>query len=103
MSGPRRRKFVSPTISRVAWHGGRGTPHLRRWAFFSILPVASWHLEEAKQPNALAQRIPIDPEQAGRLELIAAREIEGLSQKGSLDPRHDAPVQLAALRDRRLA
>ena len=51
---------------------------LCRWAFFSILPVAAWHLEEAEQPQALAQRIPIDPEQAGRLELIAAREIEGL-------------------------
>ena len=77
MSGPRRRTFVGPTISRIAWHGGRGRQR-SRWAFFSILPVASWHLEEAEQPKALAQRIPIDPEQAGRLELIAAREIESL-------------------------
>ena len=24
MSGPRRRKFVGPIVSRVTWHGGRG-------------------------------------------------------------------------------
>src|SRR6185295_14567308 len=31
MSGPRRRKFVGSTISRVAWHGGRGRQR-SRWA-----------------------------------------------------------------------
>src|SRR5258705_12676046 len=30
MSGPRRRKFVGPLVSRVTWHGGRGrrTPQM---------------------------------------------------------------------------
>src|SRR4029453_17182115 len=37
MSGPRRRKFVGPTVSRVTWHGGRGTPYLRRWALIIAL------------------------------------------------------------------
>src|ERR1700675_2222486 len=39
MSGPRRRKFVGPIVSRVTWHGGRGTPYLRRWAL--IIALAS--------------------------------------------------------------
>ena len=66
-------------------------------------PFGARHLEKAEQPQTLAQRIPIDPEQAGRLELIAPGQIESLAEKGSLDPRHHAPVQLAALRGRRLA
>src|SRR5712664_707650 len=37
MSGPRRRKFVGPIVSRVTWHGGRGTPYLRRWALLIAL------------------------------------------------------------------
>src|SRR6478672_10167127 len=41
MSGPRRREFVGPTISRVTRHGGRGTPYLSRWAFFSILRASA--------------------------------------------------------------
>src|SRR6185503_5311926 len=31
MSGPRRRKFVGPLVSRVMWHGGRGRQR-SRWA-----------------------------------------------------------------------
>ena len=29
MSGPRRRKFVGPIVSRIAWHGGRGRQRSR--------------------------------------------------------------------------
>src|SRR6267142_1613336 len=37
MSGPRRRQFVGPIVSRVTSHGGRGTPYLRRWALIIAL------------------------------------------------------------------
>ena len=37
MSGPRRRKFVGSIVSRATWHGGRGTPYLRRWALIIAL------------------------------------------------------------------
>src|SRR4030095_14833124 len=39
MSGPRRRKFVGWTISRVAWHGGRGRQR-SRWALIIALGLA---------------------------------------------------------------
>ena len=41
MSGPRRRTFVGPIVSRVTLRGGRGTPYLRRWALIIAL-AASW-------------------------------------------------------------
>src|SRR6266545_1127207 len=48
MSGPRRRKFVSPIVSRVTWHGGRGTPYLRRWALIIALVAEHTAAEQAK-------------------------------------------------------
>ena len=36
MSGPRRRKFVGPLVSRVTWHGGRGRQR-SRWALIIAL------------------------------------------------------------------
>src|SRR5678815_5901414 len=36
MSGPRRRKFVGPIVSRVTWHGGRGRQR-SRWALILAL------------------------------------------------------------------
>src|SRR6185436_19575855 len=36
MSGPRRRKFVGPIVSRVTWHGGRGRQR-SRWALIIAL------------------------------------------------------------------
>src|ERR1700682_5926918 len=38
MSGPRRRKFVGPNVSRVTWHGGRGRQR-SRWALLIALEV----------------------------------------------------------------
>src|SRR5678815_508230 len=36
MSGPRRRKFVGPIVSRITWHGGRGRQR-SRWALLIAL------------------------------------------------------------------
>src|SRR5678816_4428235 len=38
MSGPRRRKFVSPIGSRITWHGGRGRQR-SRWALIIALAI----------------------------------------------------------------
>jgi len=51
MSGPRRRKFVGPIVSRVTWHGGRGTPYLRRWALIIALG------EQVGDAHYLAQQV----------------------------------------------
>src|SRR6266498_1329052 len=48
MSGSRRRKFVGPIVSRVTWHGGRGTPYLRRWALLIAL----------ERPGHVADQVP---------------------------------------------
>src|SRR5882672_4740950 len=52
MSRPRRRKFVGPIVWRVTWHGGRGTPYLRRWAL--IMALAREGEQRVKQRIAAA-------------------------------------------------
>src|SRR6185436_8018874 len=54
MSGPRRPKFVGPIVSRVTWHGGRGTPYLRRWAL--LIALRPPHREE--ETHFLRRREP---------------------------------------------
>src|SRR4029450_13403284 len=46
MSGPRRRKFVGPIVSRVTWHVARRSraPYLRRWALLIALVQDLEHL-----------------------------------------------------------
>src|SRR6185295_18131671 len=43
MSGPRRRKFVGPLVSRVTWHGGRGSQR-SRWALLIALVLVDHQL-----------------------------------------------------------
>src|SRR6185295_4236565 len=58
MSGPRRRKFVGPNVSRVTWHGGRGTPYLRRWAL--IIALAPRQLDRvAEGAEALGDALAV--------------------------------------------
>src|SRR5678815_1884162 len=53
VSGPRRRKFVGPIVSRVTWHGGRGRQR-SRWALLFALPSADGELLRVDAP----QRMP---------------------------------------------
>src|SRR5262249_33071232 len=62
------------------------------------MPVGGGRREGAEGGEALAKRVPIDPEQAGRLELIARRELEGLAQQRHFHPRHHRSVETAAFR-----
>ena len=50
--------------------------------------------EQAEQPQTLAQRVAIDAEQARRLQLVAAGEIERVAQERALDAGHHVAVQL---------
>src|SRR5687767_4621912 len=56
MSGPRRRKFVGPIVSRVTWHGGRGTPYLRRWALIIALAKETHADDDAVQERDRGDR-----------------------------------------------
>src|SRR5678815_1799495 len=76
MSGPRRRKFVGPVVSRVTWHGGRGTPYLRRWALIIALApgaelgvpgVAQRIAEEVESEHGEADREAREHREPGRL------------------------------------
>src|SRR5215471_6802789 len=64
------------------------------------MSVRTGRRKEAEEAEALAERVPIDPEQAGGLELIARRELEGLAQQRRFDPRHHRAVETAAFRRR---
>src|SRR5687767_14303797 len=57
MSGPCRRKFVGSIVSRVTWHGWRGTPYLRRWALLIALTEVEAGVEEAVQALARGGRL----------------------------------------------
>src|SRR6185295_17890116 len=61
MSGPRRRKCVGPIVSRVTWHGGRGTPYLRRWALIIALDVVVERelVRMRTQPNRIDLILPL--------------------------------------------
>src|SRR5580765_3543188 len=54
MSGPRRRKFVSSTVSRATWHAGRGRQR-SRWALIIVLAraVGPPAILEVPPPQAL--------------------------------------------------
>src|SRR6266508_5595314 len=87
MSGPRRRKFVRPIISRVTWHGGRGTPYLRRWVLIVALdPLDDFLAEDAVGPNHEG-----DDHQDVRREVLGATAHVGIHIPGGdvLDNAHD--------------
>src|SRR5262249_47367736 len=60
-------------------------------------------LAQAEKAKPLAQRVAVDPEEAGRLPLIPPRQLERLPQERPFNTRHDAPVESAVFRHRHLA
>src|SRR4029453_9552747 len=95
MSGPRRRKFVGPLVSRVTWHGGRGTPYLRRWALIIALAAKL----EALVPGGLgarAHRGDADVQDVGlaRRDGVDASPERGLQILGLADLAALAPLRL---------
>ncbi len=56
--------------------------------------------QEPEQPEPLAQRVAIDPEQLRRLQLVAAAQLERVPQQRLLHAGHHAPVEPAPLRRR---
>src|ERR1700675_623223 len=87
MSGPRRRKFVGPIVSRITWHGGRGTPYLRRWAVIIALArlEGAGLVERHDGLNASAERRPA----AGD-----ARGLDGFQQLALRGPVLDGPAHV---------
>src|SRR5713226_5031748 len=49
--------------------------------------------QQAQQAQSLAQRVPVDPEHAGRLQLVPGRQLERQAQQRHLHARHHGPVQ----------
>src|SRR5882724_3480360 len=87
MSGPRRRKFVGPIVSRVTWHGGRGTPYLGRWAL--IIALAGQRAER----DGLGGRPHTEEARLGRGAPGGARDelAQGGAAHPSLTPPHTDP------------
>src|SRR4030095_6508925 len=87
MSGPRRRRFVGPLVSRVTWHGGRGTPYLRRWALIIALATR------------LLDRVAEGAEVLGDALAVVALDLDGAvlhGAAGAAEPleRSGAPLDL---------
>src|SRR6185295_10855519 len=77
MSGPRRRTFVGPIVSRVTWHGGRGRQR-SRWALIIAL---------------------VGPERdEGLHRLVGIRELHGAQRAGAGHDRLDALAHVFELR-----
>src|ERR1700692_4088896 len=87
MSGPRRRKFVGPIVSRVTWHGGRGTPYLRRWALIIALAEVEAGVEETGQALARGGRLLGLLPDALEVERSVQREVA----EGEVDVPHPHP------------
>src|SRR6266581_1246924 len=49
--------------------------------------------QQPQQAQSLAQRVPVDAEHAGRLQLVSGRQLERQAQQRHLHARHHGPVQ----------
>src|SRR6188508_2654616 len=92
MSGPRRRKFVGPIVSRVTWHGGRGRQR-SRWALIIALASGLGHHQSRL---ALADALALE-ESGPRLDGVSKRSHGPVEVGGArlhLQDREDASVGL---------
>src|SRR6476620_8296938 len=86
MSGPRRRKFVGPIVSRITWHGGRGR-HRSRWALIIALAEVEAGVEETGQALARGRRLLGLLSDALEVERSVQREVA----EGEVDVPHPHP------------
>src|SRR6266508_5177046 len=102
---------VASTTSRIGRAQGRtgceSTPKRgggrTRSARLDSVPVRARRGEKPEEAQSLAESVAVDPEEAGRLELVARRQLQRLAQKWHLDTRHDRPVQAPVFRRRGIA
>src|ERR1700675_2184105 len=92
MSGPRRRKFGAPIVSRVTWHGGRGRQR-SRWALIIALARGVPELDASVEPEVVAE--PGGEERANRSGRQPEILADGLARE--IAEVHDIVPEEAAL------